>query len=265
LLGSSRVGDPLSEGVEFGVGVLQGPTSRSGECCALDERECFRERTRADRGDRRRKSPIVTDEERRGHEQLRSIRPDLRLRGRRVGTAETADRPRGVGKDREVEGVEAPVRDTRLVHPSDRPPEVLDQDVAHLGRADLRQEAPPRLHDEDRVLLHRPGGDHREHRHAGSLGEECQEGLVLHLLEPAEREARRLVAVPEVRPDRIQQLPVPGVASIHLDVQAATVEGRRIHHGDTARSESSVLHRVRLDPKVEERRHHFLGRRTSPG
>ena len=121
------------------------------------------------------------------------------------------------------------------------------------------------MHHQDRVLLRRARGDHREHRHAGSLGEERQEGFVLHLLEPAEGKARRLVAVPEVGPGRVQQLPVPGVAPIHLDLQGATVEGRRLHHRDTARSERSVLHGARLDPKVEERRHHLFGRRTSPG
>src|SRR6266516_5491709 len=74
LLGPRRGGDPLAERVELDVGVLQRASRGSGERRALDEREGLRERTWADRVDRPRYRSVVTDAERRRHEQLRSIR-----------------------------------------------------------------------------------------------------------------------------------------------------------------------------------------------
>ena len=191
--------------------------------------------------------------------------PICAWRGRRVGATEPADRSRGVGKDREGgghRGSRARCRPRASERPTARGPRPERRSPrprrpqSRSARASRRRGSRP-----PPPFPRRPPGAPA----ARSLGEECQEGFVLDLLEPAEREARRLVAVPEVRPGRIQQLPVPGVASIHLDLQGATVEGRRLHHRDTACSERSVLHRVRLDPKVEECRHHLLGRRTSPG
>ena len=70
---------------------------------------------------------------------MRSIRHDLGLRRDGVRATEPGDRPRTVGQDNEVTVVEASVGDARLVHPHDRPPEILDEDIAHLGRVDLRQ------------------------------------------------------------------------------------------------------------------------------
>src|SRR4029079_18467084 len=115
-----------------------GPTGGSGECCALDERECLRDGGWTDGVDRRRHRPVVPGAQCRGHEKLGSIRRDLRRRGRGVGAVESTDRAPAVDQEREVTVIEASVGYRRLVKRRDAPPEIRDEAVAHVAGTDFR-------------------------------------------------------------------------------------------------------------------------------
>ena len=75
-------------------------------------------------------------------------------------------------------------------------------------------------------------------RHARPLGEQRDERLVLHLLEPAEPEAGTFAAVPQRRPERREELAVPRVPAVDLDQELLTV-------GRTASTRTSATRSVR--------------------
>ena len=117
----------------------------------------------------------------------------------------------------------------------------VDPAVGHAGRVQQRQLIPERVelgrrqggieqverradgsHDDQRVaLLGAPGGDDLRHTDARTRGEERHEPLVLDELRTPEPSRVARVSVPDARPRARDQLAVPGVAAVDLDVQLA--------------------------------------------
>ena len=75
--------------------------------------------------------------------------------------------------------------------------------------------------DEGVALAGAAGGHEARHAHAGPLGEQRHEPLVLDELDAGEARRALAAAVPRQAPQRRQQLGVPRVAAVDLDVERA--------------------------------------------
>ncbi len=141
------------------------------------------------------------------------------------------------------------VGDAGLVQPAELAPQRVELVIAQRladGRILDQIERDARRPDDDEgvALTGAAGGHQLLDPNAGPLGEQRHEPLVLDELDPGEPRRALATPVPREAPQRRQQLGVPGIAAVHLDVHhaarvvtdevddASVMTGRRLQVGD---------------------------------
>ena len=155
------------------------------------------------------------------------------------------------------------VGDAGVVQPAELTPQrverVIAQRLAGCRGVDPIERVAGGPDDDERVALTGAAGGHQLlDTNAGPLGEQRHEPLVLDELDPGEPRRALAAAVPREAPQRRQQLGVPGIAAVDLDVQraagvvtdevddAGVVAGRRLQVGDL----DAELVQGQLDPRA---------------
>jgi hypothetical protein len=243
--------------------VLQRSPRRAGEGRGLDVGQHRGQVVRAEHGDGDADGALIADARGGRDEQLRSVGLDHRLGRSGARAAEPREGAGPVGQHHDVVPVHGAVDDPSLVEPYERTPDIRHQLVRDLVLVDGVEPLAVSQQDEDGVFVRHASGHDRLDGDPASLGEQREEGFVFHLLEPAQRDARRVVAVPEVRPHRVQQLAVPRVAPVVLHEQRASVERARLHQRDATGRERGFADGSDVDPEVRERGLDLVRRRPA--
>ena len=182
-------------------------------------------------GSRRDRGAVEVDEPHVGAEHRERVRLDPVMRD--AGASERVDRPPRPGEERVVDRLASPARDDRA------------------GRV---------VGDEDRVTGRRLRRDEDlARRHPGPPGEERDQRLVLHRLDPAAAQTRAVVRVEGRPPGRLEELRVVGVATVDLDEERLAAGIRPSRDEDAGRLPVGRLEADDLDPELVESRDHVVG------
>ena len=174
---------------------------------------------------------VLADQQDGGADHLGPVlQPVITLVGHRC-RREVAEAERSVGADQQVIGVDLAVGDPGDVEVVQVCPQLGKGVVTDIVLDGGGQRCAVRAHHHERITAsgaarRDQGGD----AHAGSLGEEGHEPLVLDELDPAQPGRALGVAVPGESPEVGQQLAVPGVAAVDLDRQRPVLVGAREQH-----------------------------------
>jgi len=221
--------------------------------CGLEEGQHVGQAVRSDGLGGGLDGTLGADQQRRGDQQLRAVRAQLHVLGRHHGRPEVGECRGAVRAERESVRGEAPVRDSGGVQVGQGGPEAREESVVEPLRRHLGERGGVVLEHEERVASGcEARRDHREDRDPGTFGEECGERFVLHLLEAVQPSGGQRVAVPEGRPDRGDQLTVPGVPAVDLDQQRSPRGGEPGDQGYPARGQVGVAQIGRRDAEVGE-------------
>jgi hypothetical protein len=177
---------------------------------------------------------LHTDESRGRDEQLRGILVEVHVRRRDRRDREVGQDHHTVPVDEEVRAVERAVRDARFSQPHERAPCVTEGAVG-LGALGLEREEFGRARHEHH--RRRPGNtDGDEVGHSDSCVTCAQEAecLVLHLLQPGERERGPGVLVGDEPPDLGDETRLRSITSVHAHRELLARRSRHEHARETA-------------------------------
>ena len=209
---------------------------------------------------------LGSDRQRGRDEELRAIGLQRHRARRDRRAAEIGERGRPVGADHDGVGVELAVRDPSGEESFVELPDPAERRVVDIAGAERRQR--PRIagldHEHRVAAVSETCGDDRLHRDLLALCEQGDEGFMLDLLEAA-AEPGRLAAGPHRRPQRRQQLSVPGVAPVDLHEDRSTVAIATEHDRDAARAERGVPEVRPHDAEIAQRDAHLVEREASTG
>ena len=133
------------------------------------------------------------------------------------------------------------------------PRHATDRPASRRSCSRRKTAVPLEMHNQQGVVRDGTRRDDGKDRYLGALRQQRHEGLVFHLLEPAQREHRCLVPIPEERPDAREELPVPRVPPVDLDEERSAAGGDGPHRPHTSGSEPGGLDVLRFEPHVRER------------
>ena len=156
-------------------------------------------------------------------ERLHLVGASLGL-GRGHGRAPEPHHPELVAIDEEVAVVELPVGHAAPTHRDDELPDARKERGVVVDRRTItEQDTGAAEHQQGVVVFGRAGGHHGVGGDPGLPGEQREEGLVLHLLEPAQPQWRARLAEPDGAPEGRQQRRVVRIAAVHLHHERAVV------------------------------------------
>ena len=150
--------------------------------------------------------------------------------------------------------IETAVHDAGIVQPPELAPQRSDADVVGdrpaVGITEHGRQRRTRRSDDDQSVTTAGAarGHERRHVHAGALGQQRDEALVLDEVDAAEPGAALAAAIPGEPPERRQHLGIPRVAPVDLDEQRSVAIAALEQH------DTFALHRRRRqvgDPNAQ--------------